>query len=267
MTRLPSSTLPDFVVAIPARYGSTRLPAKALRRIAGEPMIVHVARRALEAGAAEVVVATDDARIVEAVAPLGLRAVMTSEHHGSGTDRLAECAGLCAWSESRIVVNLQGDEPLAPPSAIRAVVAALAQSGAQIATLAQTIEGTDELFDPNCVKLVRNAQGLALYFSRAPIPWHRDRFAQDRLRLPSGPWLRHIGLYAYTVANLCAFAAMPAGTLEQIESLEQLRALEAGWSIAAALSSEPFPAGVDTEADLARVASVLCAGKRAESGV
>jgi len=250
-------TTPQFVVAIPARYGSTRLPAKALQPIAGEAMIVHVARRALEAGAAEVVVATDDPRIAAAVAPLGIETCMTATAHTSGTDRLAECAKLRGWQDERIVVNLQGDEPLAPPAAIRAVARALATSGARIATLAQALAGTDELFDPNCVKLVRDANGLALYFSRAPIPWHRDAFARDRITLPAGPWLRHIGIYAYTVADLRAFAAMPAGTLEQIESLEQLRALEAGWRIAAALSPVPFPAGVDTHADLARVEAAL----------
>ncbi len=250
-------TTPQFVVAIPARYGSTRLPAKALQPIAGEAMIVHVARRALEAGAAEVVVATDDPRIAAAVAPLGIETCMTATAHTSGTDRLAECAKLRGWQDERIVVNLQGDEPLAPPAAIRAVARALATSGARIATLAQALAGTDELFDPNCVKLVRDANGLALYFSRAPIPWHRDAFARDRITLPAGPWLRHIGIYAYTVADLRAFAAMPAGTLEQIESLEQLRALEAGWRIAAAISPVPFPAGVDTHADLARVEAAL----------
>ena len=157
-------------------------------------------------------------------------------------------------------MNLQGDEPLAPPSAIRAAVEALVASGAPIATLAQPIAGTDELFDPNCVKLVRDAQGLALYFSRAPIPWHRDAFARDRVTLPPGPWLRHIGLYVYRVGALRKFAAMPPGALEQIESLEQLRALEAGWRIAVALSPEPFPAGVDTEEDLARVKRVMRPG-------
>lgn len=251
---------PDFVVAIPSRYGSTRLPAKALRLIAGEPMIVHVARRASEAGAREVIVATDDARIADALAPLGVAVCMTAATHTSGTDRLAECAALRGWSENTIVVNLQGDEPLAPPSAIRAAAQALADSGTQIATLAQPIDSTEELFDTNCVKLVRDANGIALYFSRAPIPWHRDAFSRDRVTLPAGQWLRHIGLYAYRVAHLRAFAAMPPGTLEQIETLEQLRALEAGWRIAAALSPEPFPAGVDTEEDLLRVEEVMRAG-------
>ncbi len=248
---------PDFVVAIPARFASTRLPGKPLRLISGEPMIVHVARRASEAGAAEVVVATDDERIAEAVSPLGLRVCMTSPAHVSGTDRLAECATLCGWGDERILVNLQGDEPLAPPTAIRAVAAALAASGAEIATLAAPITHAAELFDPNCVKVVRNADGNALYFSRAPLPWHRDAFAVDRIDLPAGPWLRHIGLYAYKVGHLRRFAAMPPGALERIESLEQLRALEAGWRIAVPVTHEEFPAGVDTEADLQRVIARL----------
>jgi 3-deoxy-manno-octulosonate cytidylyltransferase (CMP-KDO synthetase) len=247
------SGAPGFVVAIPARHGSTRLPGKPLRLIAGEPMIVHVARRAREAGADEVVVATDDARIAAAIEPLGIRVCMTSPEHASGTDRLAECARLCGWDEARIVVNLQGDEPLAPPAAIRLAAETLAASGADIATLATPLGDTTELFDPNCVKLVRDARGDALYFSRAPIPWHRDAFVRDRITLPPGPWLRHIGLYAYRVGRLQAFAAMPPGALERIESLEQLRVLEAGWRIAVALTPEPFPAGVDTEEDLQRV--------------
>ena len=251
------SAIPDFVVAIPARFASTRLPGKPLRLIAGEPMIVHVARRAREAGASEVVVATDDVRIAEALAPLGVEVGMTSEDHTSGTDRLAECATLRGWSDDRIVVNLQGDEPLAPPASIRAVATSLAQSGAELATLATAISDSAEVFDPNCVKVVRDTNGHALYFSRAPIPWHRDAFAWDRVSLPSGPWLRHIGLYAYRAAHLRAFAAMTPSALERIESLEQLRVLEAGWKIAVALTAEPFPAGVDTEDDLRRVIAHL----------
>lgn len=250
----------DFVVAIPARYGATRLPGKPLRLIAGEPMIVHVARRASEAGASAVVVATDDVRIADAVAPLGLDVCMTSPTHASGTDRLAEVATLRGWADDRIVVNLQGDEPLAPPAAIRCVAQTLAQSEAPLATLATRIQHSAELFDPNAVKVIRDANGLALYFSRAPIPWHRDAFAQDRVSLPAQhAWLRHIGLYAYRAGALRAFAAMPPGALEQVESLEQLRVLEAGWRIALALSPQPFPAGVDTEEDLRRVEAFLSA--------
>jgi 3-deoxy-manno-octulosonate cytidylyltransferase (CMP-KDO synthetase) len=253
------NAVPEFVVAIPSRFASTRLPGKPLRLIGGEPMIVHVARRARAAGAVEVVVATDDQRIADAIEPLGIRVCMTAPEHASGTDRLAECAALCGWDDARIVVNLQGDEPLAPAAPIRAVACALAESGAEIATLAAPITDSTELFDPSCVKLVRDASGMALYFSRAPMPWHRDAFARDRIVLPPGTWLRHIGLYAYRVAQLRAFAAMPPGQLEQVESLEQLRVLEAGWRIAVALTPEPFPAGVDTEEDLQRVISLLAA--------
>ena len=249
------SNLPDFVVAVPARYASQRLPGKPLRKIAGIPMIVRVCQRALAAGAREVVVATDDARIADALDGSGVDVVMTRVEHASGTDRLAELARLRAWQDDLIVVNLQGDEPQAPVSGIQAVAQALAASSAPMATLATPIQSIDELFDPNCVKLVRGGNGNALYFSRAPIPWHRDAFAHDRVTLPSGTWLRHIGMYAYRVAELRRFAAMPPGALEQLESLEQLRVLEAGWKIAVALTPEPVPAGVDTEEDLRRVAA------------
>lgn len=255
-TRMPD----DVVVAIPARFGSTRLPGKPLRLIAGEPMVAHVARRALEAGASEVVIATDDARIVDALRPLGLRVCMTSSAHLSGTDRLAECAQQCAWPDDRIVVNLQGDEPLAPPDAIRTVAAALQRSGHEIATLATPVLDTQELFDPSFVKVVCDARQRALFFSRAPMPWLRDGFADNRIDLPAGPWLRHIGLYAYRASELRRFTAMPPGRLEQIESLEQLRALEAGWRIAVSLTPVPFPAGVDTEHDLQRVIRQLEGG-------
>lgn len=251
------TAIPDFVVAIPARYGSTRLPGKPLAEIAGEPMIVHVARRAREAGAADVVVATDDARIVRAIEPLGLTVQMTRTDHVSGTDRLAECARQQEWADDRIVVNLQGDEPLAPPEAIRAVAKCLHDSGAPIATLAVPLEDADSLFDPTCVKLVRNAAGDALYFSRAAIPWDRDGFARNRLQLSGNHWLRHVGIYAYRVGALRAFAAMPASMLEQVEALEQLRALEAGWRIAVAISQVAIPAGIDTLADLQRVRAIL----------
>jgi len=174
-------TTPDFIVAIPARYGASRLPGKPLRLIAGAPMVVHVARRALAAGASGVVVATDEERIAQALAGQDLRVCMTRADHASGTDRLAECATQLGWADGQIVVNLQGDEPFAPPEGIRAVADVLASGTAEMATLAEPIEDAQTLFDPNAVKLVRDANGLALYFSRAPIPWQRDRFARDRL--------------------------------------------------------------------------------------
>ena len=249
----------DFVVAIPARHAATRLPGKPLRPLGGEPLVLHVARRALAAGAREVWLATDDARVADALADVaGIQVAMTSPGHASGTDRLAECAAIAGWDASTVVVNLQGDEPFAPPSGIRTVARTLIDSGAPMATLAEPIADTETLFDPNTVKLVRAASGDALYFSRAPLPWPRDAFARDRGVLPpGGHWLRHIGIYAYRAGFLQAFAKMPPGTLERVESLEQLRVLEAGHRIAVALAPEPFPPGVDTPEDLARAEARL----------
>lgn len=252
--------MPDFVVAIPARYAASRLPGKPLRQLGGEPLVLHVARRALEAGAREAWVATDDARIADALADSGVRIAMTSPDHASGTDRLAECAAIAGWSDDTVVVNLQGDEPFAPAEGIRAVAEALVDSGAPMSTLAAPIEDIETLFDPNAVKLVRAGNGDALYFSRAPIPWPRDAFARDRGTLPpGGHWLRHIGIYGYRAGFLPRFAAMPAATLERIESLEQLRVLEAGHRIAVRLSPAPFPPGVDTPEDLERAERHLAA--------
>lgn len=251
---------PEFVVAIPARYSASRLPGKPLRLLGGEPLVLHVARRALAAGAREVWVAADDARIAAALEGSGVRIAMTSPMHASGTDRLAECATTAGWAEDTIVVNLQGDEPFAPASGIRAAAETLADSGADMATLATPVEDAAMLFDPNAVKVVRAENGDALYFSRAPVPWPRDAFAADRSRLPSGGhWLRHIGIYAYRAGFLRRFAAMPTGRLEQVESLEQLRVLEAGHRIAVALAPEEFPPGVDTPEDLARAEARLAA--------
>lgn len=244
---------PDFVVAIPARYAASRLPGKPLRLLAGEPLVLHVARRALAAGAREVWVAADDARIAEALDGSGVRVAMTATTHPSGTDRLAECARIAGWSDDTLVVNLQGDEPFAPAEGIRAVAALLRDSQAEMATLAAPVTDAETLFDPNTVKVVQAANGDALYFSRAPLPWPRDAFARDRTQLPEGGhWLRHIGIYAYRAGFLQRFAAMPPGRLEQVESLEQLRVLEAGFRIAVARTPAPFPPGVDTPGDLAR---------------
>lgn len=243
---------PEFIVAIPARFAASRLAGKPLRTIGGIPMVLHVARRALAAGARAVWVATDDDRIVGALEGSGVQVAMTSPAHASGTDRLAECARIAGWADDTIVVNLQGDEPFAPADGIACVARAVATSGAGIATLATPITEVEILLDPNAVKVVRAASGDALYFSRAPVPWPRDAFARDRSAMPEGEWLRHIGIYGYRVAALRAFAALPPGRLEQVEALEQLRALEAGWRIAVALAPSPFPPGVDTPEDLAR---------------
>jgi 3-deoxy-manno-octulosonate cytidylyltransferase (CMP-KDO synthetase) len=243
-----------FIVAIPARYSATRLPGKPLRLLDGEPLILHVARRALDAGAAEVWVAADDERIARALAGSGVRIAMTSPDHASGSDRLAECARIAGWPDDSVVVNLQGDEPFAPADGIRAVAQTLLGSGAEMSTLATPIQDAAQLFDPNVVKVVRGAGRDALYFSRAPIPWSRDAFAGNRDVLPQGEnvWLRHIGIYGYRAAFLQQFANLPPGRLEQIESLEQLRALEAGYRIAVGITPAAFPPGVDTPEDLAR---------------
>ncbi len=251
-----------FHVAIPARLGSTRLPRKPLRLLAGRPLIAHVAERALASGAREVVVATDDAEIAAACRGLAVAVCMTRADHASGTDRLAEVAAARGWADDAIVVNLQGDEPQAPPAGVRHVAEVLARSPTAVAaTLAVAIESAAQLFDPNVVKLVRDAAGHALYFSRAPIPWHRDAFREGR-ELPAaeaGAWLRHIGIYAYRAGFLRRFTALPPSPLERIESLEQLRILEAGQRIAVGLSPAPFPAGVDTEEDLQRVEQAMAA--------
>lgn len=254
----------DFVVAIPARYAASRLPGKPLRPLGGEPLVTHVARRALAAGAREVWVATDDDRIAEALDASGVRIAMTSPDHASGTDRLAECARIAGWGDEQVVVNLQGDEPFAPAAGIRAVAEILVASGAPMSTLAVRIEDAGTLFDPNAVKLVRTGGdarfGDALYFSRAPIPWPRDAFARDRETLPSGGhWLRHIGIYGYRAGFLQRFAALPPSPLERVEALEQLRALEAGHRIAVGLTPEAFPPGIDTPEDLERAERTLAA--------
>lgn len=251
---------PPFIIAIPARHASTRLPGKPLRLLGDRPLVVHVAQRAMAAGAEQVVVATDDARIASALegAGEGIDVCMTRADHASGSDRLAECATRLGWADDAIVVNLQGDEPFAPVAGIRAVVGALAGSTAPMATLCTPITEAAELFDPNVVKVVASREGRALYFSRAPVPWARDAFAATRDNLPSGlPCRRHIGIYAYRAGFLRRFAGLPATALEQTESLEQLRALEHGHGIAVCDTPEPFPPGIDTEADLVRARAWL----------
>jgi 3-deoxy-manno-octulosonate cytidylyltransferase (CMP-KDO synthetase) len=244
-------SIPDFVIVIPARYAASRLPGKPLRLLKDKPLLEHVVQRALQTSAKQVIVATDDQRIAQAVQHLPVKICMTRTDHPTGTDRLAECAEQLGWSAEQIVVNLQGDEPFAPTEGVHRVAQTLFDCAAPMATLATAIEDADTVFDPNVVKVVRAANGNALYFSRAPIPWHRDQFATDRLKLPTG-MLRHIGIYAYRAGFLQAFRNLPVGSLEQAESLEQLRVLEAGLDIAVGLSPVPFPPGVDTEDDLRR---------------
>lgn len=251
---------PTFHVAIPARYPSTRLPGKPLRDIGGAPMIEHVHRRALESGAHTVVIATDDARIRAVCESFGARVCMTRNSHQSGTDRIAEAAEQMGWQPGEIIVNLQGDEPLMPPSLVRQVALALDRhDDAGISTLCTSISETRELFDPHVVKVVRDHAGFALYFSRAPIPWHREEFAAGPETLPpGGVFQRHLGLYAYRGRVLSGFASLRPSMLEQAESLEQLRALSAGIRIHVGEAGTVPPPGVDTEADLIRANAALC---------
>lgn len=254
---MPMSPVP-FIVAIPARYASTRLPGKPLRRLGDWPLIAHVVTRALEAGAREVIVATDDERIADALASLEVTVCMTDPALASGSDRIAACANQFGWEDEEIVVNLQGDEPFAPAAGIRAVVAALAGSQAPMATLAAPLESIEELFDPNCVKVVRRTDGCALYFSRAPVPWARDALSTQPEVLPKGvPFLRHIGLYAYRAGFLRGLSGLAPSSLEKAESLEQLRALENGHAIQVEITPAPFPPGIDTEEDLVRASRYL----------
>jgi 3-deoxy-manno-octulosonate cytidylyltransferase (CMP-KDO synthetase) len=248
-----------FRIVIPARYASTRLPGKPLRLIGTRPLIEHVYRRAGGAGAAEVIVATDDERIAAACRGFGAVVELTDPAHLSGTDRLAEVARIRGWGDGEIVVNVQGDEPLLPPGNVAQVAALLAaEPAAELATLATPLLSLHEHLDPAVVKVVCDTRGFALYFSRAPIPWCRDGArAGLATQTRCDGALRHIGLYAYRVATLKKIAALPPSTLEQCERLEQLRALANGVAIAVAVASEVPGPGVDTEADLAAARRLL----------
>lgn len=249
-----------FAVLIPARRASTRLPDKPLADIAGLPMVVRVARRAEASGARQVAVATDDATIAQVCAEHGVRALLTSPAHASGTDRVAEAAAQLALDDEHIVVNVQGDEPLIDPELIRACARRLHDDPqAQMATAAHPIDQASAIGDPNVVKVVLDARGHALLFSRAPIPWRRDAYAGGApLTLPDGlPFLRHVGIYAFRLRTLRQFAALAPCELEQAEALEQLRALWHGWRIAVLRVEHAPAAGVDTAQDLERVRRLL----------
>jgi 3-deoxy-manno-octulosonate cytidylyltransferase (CMP-KDO synthetase) len=248
-----------FVVIIPARYASSRFPGKPLADLRGRPMVVHVAERARASGAAEVVVATDHAAIAEAVSRYGYAAMITRKDHESGTDRIAEVVARRRYPPGRIIVNVQGDEPLIEPALIRAVAATLArQRAAQMATACHPISDARELANPNVVKVVLDRAGNALYFSRAPIPYARDAFARGiRAVPPRLPAYRHLGIYAYRARFLRAFSALKPVAIERAEALEQLRALAHGYRIAVTVTRRSPHPGVDTPADLRRARAAL----------
>ena len=249
----------SFTVIIPARMASSRLPDKPLADIAGLPMVVRVAQRAAQSAAARVVVAADDARIVQACQAHGVEALLTRVDHASGSDRLAEAVNLLGLQAEDIVVNVQGDEPLIEPALIDAVALQLqARPEASMSTAAHPLTQLQEFLNPNVVKVVLDARQLALYFSRAPIAWWRDGQTDQGFKaLPSPAPLRHIGLYAYRVRFLQQFPQLPVAPIETLESLEQLRALWHGHRIAVHVSDEAPGPGVDTPEDLERVRRLL----------
>jgi 3-deoxy-manno-octulosonate cytidylyltransferase (CMP-KDO synthetase) len=256
MIRCSKPSFSLFHVIIPARFGSTRLPAKPLLQIGDRPLIQWVWQSAIDSGAASVLVATDDERIRAAALKFGADCVMTSPNHVSGTDRVAETVRAKGFAADEIVVNLQGDEPLMPAAVLASVAQGLKTAGSDISTAVAPIQSLQEFTDPNCVKALRARDGRALYFSRAPVPWPRDSIAAERPASFQGAW-RHIGIYAYRVRSLLQFAAWPPTPLEMTEKLEQLRALEHGMHIHLVTLSEPPPAGIDTPEDLERVRAHL----------
>jgi len=243
-----------FHVLIPARLASTRLPNKPLADIGGAPMVVRVAQRAAMSGAQRVVVAADDRRIVEACAAHGVQALLTRTDHASGSDRLAEACSLLGLADEELVVNVQGDEPLIEPALVRDTAQLLQRRpDCVMSTAAQAIASVAEFVNPNVVKVVLDAAGRALYFTRAPVPWWRDGFAAGIDALPEPPPLRHVGLYAYRTAFLRRFPTLEPAPLERIESLEQLRVLWHGERIAVHVTEHAPGPGVDTPDDLERV--------------
>jgi 3-deoxy-manno-octulosonate cytidylyltransferase (CMP-KDO synthetase) len=241
----------DFKVVIPARFASTRLPGKPLLDIGGKPMVIRVAEQASKSGAQQIILATDHQPIIAAAQQHGYQACMTRADHASGTDRIAEVAQQQRWSDDTIVVNVQGDEPLIPPALIRAVAQHLHDHPeCAIATACHPIHDETAMRNPNIVKAVLDKQGNALYFSRAPIPWPRDAYALNKPLPPDVGVLRHIGIYAYRASFLHAFGKLAPAPIEQVEALEQLRALYHGYKIGVTVTQDAPPSGVDTEQDL-----------------
>ncbi|WP_390895656.1 3-deoxy-manno-octulosonate cytidylyltransferase [Neisseria elongata] len=248
----------SFIVIIPARLSSSRLPRKALADIHGKPMVVRVAEQAAKSKAARVIVATDHADIQAACAACGITTVMTADTHESGTTRLAEAAGLLNLPPDTVIVNVQGDEPLIAPELIDRTAEVLVENNVQMATAAHELHDFDEFMNPNVVKVVLDKNRNAIYFSRAPIPYPRDTMRAEKRGLPAETAvLRHIGIYAYRAGFLQRYAEMSVSPLETIESLEQLRVLWHGYPIAVETAKEAPAAGVDTQEDLERVRAVF----------
>ncbi|WP_391087482.1 3-deoxy-manno-octulosonate cytidylyltransferase [Vibrio sp. NH-UV-68] len=246
----------SFTVVIPARYQSTRLPGKPLADIGGKPMIEWVYAQAIQAGAENVIIATDDHRVEQAVKGFGGQVCMTSPNHESGTERLAEVVKKMAIPDEHIIVNVQGDEPLIPPSIISQVAENLANSQAPMATLAVEITDQAEVFNPNAVKVLTDKDGYAMYFSRATIPWDRDNFASND-KVIAQPLMRHIGIYAYRAGFINTYINWQPTALEKIECLEQLRVLWYGEKIHVAVAKQAPAAGVDTPEDLEVVRNII----------
>ncbi len=248
-----------FTVLIPARLKSTRLPGKPLADIAGKPMVVRVAERALAAGASRVVVALDDASVEAACRVHGIETIMTRPDHLTGTDRLSEAVSKLGLHDDEIVVNVQGDEPLMPVEVIRSVAGLLAERDCAIATAAHPITDIEAFMNPNVVKVALDSESYALTFSRAPLPYPRDHFRDQKPGLPADlPAYHHLGIYAYRVKFLKRFPTLEQPPLERYESLEQLRALFYGERIVVKVLNEDLPAGVDTPEDLERVRAHFC---------
>jgi 3-deoxy-manno-octulosonate cytidylyltransferase (CMP-KDO synthetase) len=248
-----------FTVLIPARMASSRLPQKPLADIAGLPMVVRVAKRAQQSDACQVVVAADDERIVQACRLHGVEALLTRQDHVSGSDRLAEACQLLGLPDSAVVINVQGDEPLIDPELINQVARVLQERPeASMSTAAHAISSLTDFTNPNVVKVVVDARQMALYFSRAPIPWWRDGQTGNQItHLPTPAPLRHVGIYGYRAGFLALFPQLSAAPIEALESLEQLRALWHGHSIAVHVTDHPPGPGVDTQEDLQRVRTLL----------
>lgn len=246
--------MPNFTVIIPARYQSERLPGKPLLDIGGKPMVQRVYEQAARSDAAQVIVATDDERIITAVKNFGGDVCLTRGDHPSGTDRLQEVCAIRRFNDDDVIVNVQGDEPLIPPAVINQVASNLVDAGAEMATLSEVIDDLSDLLDPNIVKVVVDQNSNAMYFSRAPVPWPRDEFSAAEKSLPEvGQCLRHLGIYAYRVSLLNRYVEWDPSILEETEKLEQLRVLWNGVDIHVGQAVVNIPPGIDTELDLQRV--------------